>query len=266
MPAHIHEWRLVAENFSDKWNFPNCVGAVDGKHVVMKAPAKSGSLYFNYKGTFSIVLMAVVDANLQFIMIDIGSYGRNSDGGIFAHSNFGKALTGGKLPLPPPRILPGAEHLGPMPYVLVGDEAFPLNQNLMRPYPGRGCTEDQQVFNYRLSRARRVVENGFGVLASRWRIFFTKIGVSPETTKDIVKAAIVLHNMLQRQTTPAQIANLLEDYNQDEVEGLCSLNGTGNRGSTQAIDVRNNFKDYFTHVNLVQWQTNHVRRGYFGDI
>ena len=66
--------------------------------------------------------MAVVDANLQFIMIDIGSYGRNSDSGIFAHSNFGKALIGGKLPLPPPRILPGAEHLGPMPYVLVGDE------------------------------------------------------------------------------------------------------------------------------------------------
>ena len=140
MPADIHERRLVAENFSDKWNFPNCVGAVDGKHVVMKSPAKSGSLYFNYKGTFSIVLMAAVDVNLQFIMmIDIGSYGRKSDGGIFAHSNFVKALTDGKLPLPPPRILPGAEHLGPMPYLLVGrtfptESKFNATISMMRMY------------------------------------------------------------------------------------------------------------------------------------
>ena len=55
-----------------------------------------------------------------------------------------------------------AEHMGPMPYVIVGDEAFPLQNHLMRPYPGRGCPEDQQVFNYRLSRARRIVENAFG--------------------------------------------------------------------------------------------------------
>lgn len=265
MPSDVHDWRLVAENFYDKWNFPNCIGAVDGKHVVMRAPGKTGSLYFNYKGTFSIVLMAVVDANLQFIMIDIGSYGRNSDGGIFSHSNFGKALFGDKLALPPPRVLPGADHLGPMPYVLVADEAFPLHENIMRPYPGRGCPEDQQAYNYRLSRARRVVENGFGVLAVRWRVFFTKIGVSPQTTKDIVKATTVLHNMVQRQTTPAQVANLLEEYNEDEVEGFLPLRNVGYRGSMKASDIRSNFKDYFTHVNVVPWQTTHVRRGYFGD-
>ena len=109
----------------------------------------------------------------------------------------------------------------------------------MRPYLGpypRGCPEDQQVFNYR--KGKEGCGKRIWCVSIKMENFFTKILVSPETTKDIVKAAIVLHKILQRQTTTAQIANLLEDYNQDEVEGLRSLNGTGNRGSTQAIDVR----------------------------
>ena len=78
-PKTSDDWRLIAENFKEKWDFPHCIGAVDGKHVVMKAPANSGSLYYNYKNTFSIVLMALVDANLTFICVDVGSSGRNSD-------------------------------------------------------------------------------------------------------------------------------------------------------------------------------------------
>lgn len=137
---------------------------------MIKCPTKTGSLYFNYKGTFSVVLLALVDANYKFVCIDIGSYGRNSDGGIFAHSSLGRALSAEQLKLPPDSPLPGAEQLGPAPFVMVGDEAFPLQTHLLRPFPGRHCPPDQKAFNYRLSRARRIVENAFGILAVRWSL------------------------------------------------------------------------------------------------
>ena len=96
VPDRKH-WESIAHQFHVKWNFPLCLGSLDGKHIVIQAPANSGSLYYNYKHTFSIVLMALVDANLRFTMIDIGSYGCNSDGGVFSHSEFGRRLVSSEL-------------------------------------------------------------------------------------------------------------------------------------------------------------------------
>lgn len=147
----------VAGRFEERWNFPHCIGALDGKHVLIQAPPNSGSLFFNYKGTFSVVLLALVDADYRFIAVDIRGYGGNSDGGIFANSDLGKALQAGQLDVPPPSLLSSAPELGPLPYVTVGDEAFPMKPCLLRPYSGLRLPEDQRVFNYRLSTARRIV-------------------------------------------------------------------------------------------------------------
>ena len=159
-------------------NFPHCVRAIDGKHVI-QAPSNSGSTFFNYKGTYSIILLAVCDTHYHFLMVDIGDAGCHSDGGVLSNSAFGRALEDNSLTFPPSGSLPGMTSSQVL-YVIVGDAAFPLKRNIMRPYPGKNLPESQFVYDYRLSRARRVVENSFGILASRWRIFRRPIIATPD--------------------------------------------------------------------------------------
>lgn len=131
------------------WNFSNCLGAIDGKIVVIDAPANSGSLYYNYKKSFSVVLSALVDANYRFIAVDIGSYSKNSDGDIFANSNLGKSLDSEKLNVPEDCAFPGTNNVAP--YVILGDEAFLLKRYLMRPYAGTQSIEDIEKQHIQLS-------------------------------------------------------------------------------------------------------------------
>lgn len=116
----------IATDFLHRWNVPDCLGSIDGKQVVIRAPENSGSLFFNYKGTYSVVFLAVVDAQYCFRVMDVGSYGRTSDGGVLANSTFSQALRDGTLGLPQDALLPSAEHLGPQPHMFVADKAFPL--------------------------------------------------------------------------------------------------------------------------------------------
>ncbi|XP_018360010.1 PREDICTED: uncharacterized protein LOC108759188, partial [Trachymyrmex cornetzi] len=118
MPVPNEEsWLRIANEFERKWNFLYCLGAIDGKHIVIQAPPHSGSVYYNYKGTHSINLLAVSDADYCFTLVDIGAEGRQSDGGIFANSKFGQRLERNKINLPQPSAVEP-----PLPYVLVADE------------------------------------------------------------------------------------------------------------------------------------------------
>jgi len=88
------------EEFYSLWQSPNCIGAIDGKHIEIQTPHNSGSLFFNYKKTFSVVILALVDANYKFTIIDIGGYGKSSDGGHFTISILGKWLEASRLNIP----------------------------------------------------------------------------------------------------------------------------------------------------------------------
>ncbi|KAK7909447.1 hypothetical protein WMY93_014131 [Mugilogobius chulae] len=118
----------------------------------------SGSLFFSYKRFPTLVLLAVVDARYRFREIDVGRYERGSDSETLANSAFGQALCKGTLHLPPDLSLPGVNQRDPQPNLFVAGEAFPLQRNLMRPFTPEEC-----IFNYRLSRARLMVEDAFGI-------------------------------------------------------------------------------------------------------
>lgn len=247
------DWTKIANDFKDNCQFDHCVGAIDGKHITIKAPPKSGSNFFNYKKTFSIVLLAVADSNRKFVYIDVGSMGRFSDSGILNDSVFGKKLKNGGLKLPPEEPLyPGGVE---MPYVFVGDEAFPLMNNLMRAYPQSKLSESRRIYNYRLCRARRVVENAFGILAARFRVFRRPFECRLQLVDKMVKAACVLHNYLIKYNFYTMSEDEIEDLDDSQ---LTPFAHSGCRYSNENFFIREEFCKYFNTIGIVPWQRTRV--------
>ncbi|KAM7300341.1 protein ALP1-like isoform X2 [Ixodes scapularis] len=316
-PEQPEEWKKVAADFEDRWNVPNCIGAIDGKHVIIECPKLSGSLNHNYKGSFSKSLLAISDARYRFLYVEIGHHGSESDGGIFARSQLQRRINCGEQGLPPPAAV-GEE--GDLPYFLLGDEAFPLKPYLMRPYPRKsliptaeerqqsaarpstsapqaGDPVDEQlpdddagdlsdndeanrkelrrrrkIFNYRLSRGRRVVENAFGILAQKWRILRRPFRANEENTDKIVAGCVVLHNFLLKDSEvsatsycPPGTADH-EDWEGRSVSGswrgdtdnenatLQALPRTGYNSTREAYRVRAKLTHHFVNGGAVPWQ------------
>ena len=281
-PATAKEWLDISNEFYTKWNLPHVIGALDGKHVRVRCPRNTGSLYHNYKGYFSMVLMAVCDANYRFLLFDFGQYGSNNDSGVLLNSKMGEQLERNEFHIPAASSLHKCA-FDPLPYFLVGDEIFPLKTYLMRPYPGSGLSEAEAVYNYRHSRARRVIENSFGILSARWRIFFTVIHGSVENIEKSVLACLALHNFLKSSDSAAYCPHGYADFeNADgeitygrwrkEIPVTSSGNGNsgqfqalpqlrGRRWSNDAVEMRNCLKDYVnSKEGSLSWQLNYVRR------
>lgn len=96
--------------------------SIDGMHVRKEAPPDSGSLFYNYKGFFSAILLAVCDAKCRFTKVDIGECGSLGDAGPFNNCKLGKDMRQGRLSIPEPRQIPGATMK--MPYVTVAMKPF----------------------------------------------------------------------------------------------------------------------------------------------
>lgn len=273
-PATQSDWLHIANEFEKEWNFPNCIGALDGKHIMMDCPKNAGSAYYNYKGFHSIVLLAVCDANYCFTIVDIGDFGSTNDASVLSRSEFGQCFEDH----PSEMHLPSSSTHGGhnLAYVLVGDDIFPLKPWLMKPYPGKNLSEFERVFNYRLSRARRTIENAFGILSAKWRIFRRPIRGSLQLVNKIVQASVCLHNYLRLTENAAyipagfvdtedNIGNIVPGGWRNEVEGdeggFRQLNRVGgNRYTFESNNIRNNFKHYFNSpVGELPWQLQHVR-------
>ena len=264
MPKTEEEWIGTSEEFGRRWNFPNCIGAMDGKHVEIKKPIDSGSYYFNYKKKFSIVLFAIVNANYEFIMVEVGANGRVSDAGVLSNSKFFEKFNSKELNIPASGQL--TNFSGNMPFTFVGDDAFPLLPNLMKPYGGEKLSNKERVFNYRLSRARRIVENAFGILASRFRILLNIINLDPRKASIVTLATCHLHNFLRKENSAAYLTGSVDFENistgeiqsgswRSDAQHLCELQPTCARNpSNNAKEIRRKFTDYFNGEGAVTWQ------------
>ncbi|XP_045134474.1 uncharacterized protein LOC123518032 isoform X2 [Portunus trituberculatus] len=123
LPKTAEEWLKVARDFYTLWDFPNCLGALDRKRILISKPPSSGSEFYDYKGHFSVILMALVDADYKFHYVDVGACGRASDGGVWDNCTLKEAVDSNLLQIPQPEVLPFTDKT--CPYVFVGDDAFP---------------------------------------------------------------------------------------------------------------------------------------------
>lgn len=243
------KWKSIAQKFETVANFPNCLGAVDGKHVRIVHPLNS--MHINYKGYSSIVLMAVADAEYRFVYVDVGAYGKDCDSNVFQNCNLWKSIISGGMDLPEDKCLPGAQN-PQLPHFLIGDDAFALHKHLIKPYGGHSLTVEKRIFNYRVCKGRRYVECTFGILSNKWRIFHRAMNVNPTYATDIVNACVVLHNFVR-------------DRDGFEVEDTLSISGLydknysddrmRNRASISANNVRDVLREYFmTEEGSLSWQ------------
>ena len=180
-----------------------------------------------------------------------------------------KALENGTLNLPKPKSL--SADSSDIPYVCVGDDAFPLTTYMMKPYHQKDLSPDKRIFNYRLSRARRISENAFGILANRWRVFRKPFALQPEKVKIVTFSVLILHNWLRSESKSGKIyvpSNLIdfEDTGNDTIipgewrndiptGSWLDLPQSNSRSYTKlAKEIRDDFKILFMKEGSIPWQ------------
>lgn len=209
--------------------------------------------------------MALADANYKIIYFNVGFEGRFSDGGVFSSCLLSKALENNSLNIP--REIPLPNRQTSVPFTVVADDAFQLKPYIMKPFSFKKLSVQERIFNYRLSRARRIVENVFGIASARFRVLRRTMELHPIKVKIIVSAICALHNFL--------ITNSSEIYASQEIFDIDNKDGTITPGSwrnetlnyeplqrnteyrnasEKAKSSREEFKDYFCREGEVPWQ------------
>lgn len=188
-------WMAALSGFKRSMNYPAAIGALDGKHIACVRPSGSGSTYYNNKGFYSIVLLAIVDADYRCIIYDLGATGCLSDAEVFSRSAMKAYLEAHDGDFPEPQQLPD---IGKVPCHFLVDQGFRQTVRFIRPYSQPEASKEIKCAHFNLvhSRARRVVENYFGILANRFRILMRPMTGPPAVVETITLAIMVLHNLM----------------------------------------------------------------------
>ncbi|CAN7948745.1 unnamed protein product, partial [Ixodes pacificus] len=231
MSAHMREFFAV-------FGFPQAVGALDGCHFPILPPKEHGTEYYNYKGWHSIRLLALVDHRYRFRYINLGTPGRCHDSNVYGRSQLRTLVDSAQFQSPTVAI----EGTAIAPIILC-DQAFPLTTNLLKPFASATSETREAVFNYNLSKTRRIVENAFGRLKARFRFIMKRMECQLPNAKRAIRAACILHNICEefRDKVEQQW-----EHEARELDDLCAqpshntdvFNGRGQ-------GVRNALADYF---------------------
>ncbi|KAJ8896971.1 hypothetical protein PR048_002317 [Dryococelus australis] len=203
----VERWVENSKVFEKHANFPNCLGALDGKHV---------RIFFNYKHFNYVARLVVVDANCLFNYIAVGSHGREQDSTILENSKLYGLLENGQANIP---------HGKPLP-----DTTEPS-----RPYTGTIVFYKKRIFNYRLCNTRRYMK-----CTNKWRIFHRPINVKLDFALSMINCCCILHNYV-RSRDGGNFEDTLS------VIGLCDQDNThpSTQGGSALKRRRNVFANYF---------------------
>ncbi|TKR57617.1 hypothetical protein L596_009962 [Steinernema carpocapsae] len=218
---------------------------MDGKHIQLRKPANSGSLYYNYKGGFSTVLLAVCDPQYRFLYYDVGNYGHQHDSRVFERCSLGRGIREETIQFPEDSCISTGGP--PMPYFFLADGGFPLGKRIMKPFPG--STQPQEaIYNFRLSHARNVIENAFGILAGKWRILLKPIETDVKFADKIVASCIHLHNFVMDREREGQ------DRHEESLTSAPVHPRAATSATSAARAVRQNLVQYFQNEGAVEYQ------------
>lgn len=247
-PDTEQDWREIARKFGINRQFKQCTGCLDSKHVRICKPNLGCSKYFNYKRYHSIHLFALVDSEYNFMYVRIGDQGSIPDSNILSRCSFTKRLNDGLLSYP-------NDTIDNLPFTFIADGGFTIAERILVPYNKKQTnTHQKKVFNYRLSRTRRVIENVFGVLTHRFRVMFKCMSISPKTATLVVGAACVLHNLLNQRNPKSYCMKL--KINKNELKANDNLKELEvdqiNEYNHEQIRIR--FAKYFFNENTIEEQ------------
>lgn len=237
LPPDQNVWIEKAQEFEELCQYPYSIGVLDGKLI-------KGHAYF--KGTYSIILLALVDAKHQFMFIEVGDPCPGDDSKVWHSSTLKRALEDGNLHLPLKQ--------GPITHHFISHDTYPLTDRMMKPYTRQGPLQViEQMFNFRFARARRATENAFGILAHRFRVLRTPIAQKFENAVKTIKAAVVLHNyILQNCNQDGSYLSLVDLRREDEDGNLLEGSWEHEGAISNLVNLGNQFGNRFTTKSAME--------------
>ena len=214
-PSTEAQWHAIANAFCQRWKFHHVLGAIDGKHVGIQKPPHVSSGFYENK-FHSIIIVAVIDADYKFIWLNIGTYGAAGDAHICNNSQLKLGMSTDRLHLPQPEPFPG--DTADIPFFFIGDDAFALEEFLMKPYDHQNLKHEKRIFNCTLVQAGSIVKDTFGNMHMYLRVLTTTVRHRQRIASVITSTCCVLHNII-RDCYPVIQHSMLEDQHYNLIPG-----------------------------------------------